>query len=773
MKSICIFLGSNGGANPIYGQTARDMGRELARRDITCVYGGSNTGLMKELASAALSAGGRVVGVTIKALKEKENFHPDLTKLHVVDTIQDRKRLMTELSDAFIALPGGIGTLEELFEVLTLNVMEFHKKPCALLNINHYWDRLTGFLEHAMAQGFMKTSGEDLLIQADTPSGVLDLLCTASKENACPPVPRKASQPAVSCSCTQCTIEETAEASADNSAPSFFMNGHPEEEIRKLLRAVEESPSSVVITDDTGTIEYVNTKFCKVTGYTLSEVIGQNPRVLNAEIQPKAFYQEMWETLSQGKEWRGEFCNKKKDGTLYWEHASISPLCDNRGNITHYVAVKEDITETKRILQELEKAREAAEASNIAKSDFLAGMSHELRTPLNSIIGFSEVLQDKFFGPLNDKQNEYLTDILDAGHHLLSLINDILDLSKVEAGKMTLEIKSVKITDVIETGLVMLKEKIAHHGIAVKTDFSEACYKLSLPADERKLKQIFFNILSNAVKFTPDGGAINIDMRVLDPTLIPYHDTLPEWIQPIVSQIGQQPHLLISIKDTGIGISSEDLPNVFDEFYQTRAGIGVNTPGTGLGLPLSKKMAQLHGGNITAHSDGPDKGSRFTLQLPLITVSGGTPSTFSASADQEQWEQLSPDSELLTHLQRIHSVSRRHKRCYSICRAWLRQNIYHPEFNDLRTALQKTIRTHDYAEFELKDSVVFVLQETDTSGGTRFCERINQIINSFSTRRSPPLRVAGFSGQETTTLDNILAQILLLQKTSKTLPKDQ
>lgn len=180
MKSICIFLGSNDGTNSVYGQAARDMGLELARRNITCVYGGSNTGLMKELADAALSAGGRVVGVTVKALKKKENFHPDLTRLHVVNTMQERKRLMTRLSDAFIALPGGIGTLEELFEVLTLNVMEFHTKPCALLNINHYWDPLTSFLDHAMDQGFMKIPRENLLIQADTPAGVLDLVWAAA-----------------------------------------------------------------------------------------------------------------------------------------------------------------------------------------------------------------------------------------------------------------------------------------------------------------------------------------------------------------------------------------------------------------------------------------------------------------------------------------------------------------------------------------------------------------------------------------------------------------
>ncbi|ACN16417.1 multidomain fusion protein (N:DNA-binding domain/C:signal transduction histidine kinase) [Desulforapulum autotrophicum HRM2] len=771
MKSICVFLGSNDGADPLYGHAARDMGRELARRGITCVYGGSNTGLMRELAEGVLSAGGRVVGVTVQTLKEKEKFHSGLTRLHVVNTMQERKRLLIRLSDAFIALPGGIGTLEELFEVLSLNALELNIKPCALLNINHYWDRLTGFLNHAMDQGFMKATVKNLLIQADTPAGVLDLLCVTSKDSPCPPVSQKVSQPAGTCSCRLCNLEDTTEASTAHSTPPFFMNGRPEEEIRKLLRAVEESPSSVVITDAFGAIEYVNTKFCEVTGYTVSEVLGQNPRVLNSDIQSKAFYREMWETLSQGQEWRGEFCNKKKDGTLYWEHASISPLCDARGNITHYVAVKEDVTETKRILQELEKAREAAEVSNIAKSDFLTSMSHELRTPLNAIIGFSEVLQDRFFGPLTDKQSEYLDDILGAGQHLLSLINDILDLSKVEAGKMMLEIKSVKVSDAIETGLVMLKEKIACHGITVKTDFKETCHKLTLAADERKLKQIIFNILSNAVKFTPDGGTITIEMMVLDPDPIPGTDILPDWMQKATGQVGKQPHLIISIADTGIGISSEDLPHIFEEFYQTLAGIRASTPGTGLGLPLSKRMAELHGGTIMAHSEGPDKGSRFTLLMPLMTVSGKTPVALSLCGAQEQWERLSPDNGLLIHLQRTHSLSSRHNRSYSICRAWPRQDIHHPDFHDLRRALQKTIRSHDFAEFNLKDSIVFVLQETDTSGGTRFCERITRIMNTFSTQQSLPLRVAGFADKDTATLDDLLEQVLLLQESPEVIPE--
>ena len=389
------------------------------------------------------------------------------------------------------------------------------------------------------------------------------------------------------------------------------------EEIQKLLRAVEESPASVLISDADGAIDYVNPKFCQTTGYTLEEVKGKNPRILNARVQPKAFYRKMWQTLSRGQEWKGEFCNRKKNGELYWEHASISALTDSQGKVTHYVAVKEDITEAKRIRQELEKAKEAAEAANMAKSDFLAGMSHELRTPLNSIIGFSEVLKDRFFGPLTDKQSEYIDDILGAGQHLLSLINDILDLSKVEAGKMTLEPEPVKIKDIIETGLVMIKEKTARHGITVQTDFKECCYELTLMADKRKLKQILFNILSNAAKFTPDGGKIIIDMMVLDPQSIHGSDALPEWLQPALHRDKTHPSLIISIADTGMGITGEDLPHIFEEFYQTRQGIQAHIAGTGLGLAITRKMVLLHGGKIWAHSDGPEKGSRFTLRLPL------------------------------------------------------------------------------------------------------------------------------------------------------------
>ncbi|MDA8134705.1 MAG: TIGR00730 family Rossman fold protein [Desulfobacteraceae bacterium] len=176
MNSICIFLGSNPGADPVYARAARDMGRELAANGITCVYGGSDTGLMKLLADSALEAGGRVVGVTVQALRDKEIFHPGLTELHVVTTMNERKALMTELSNGFVALPGGVGTFEEFFEIYTLSLLGFHSKPFGLLNINNYYAPLDALLDHAEREGFLKAPHRKAILRADTPADMVKLM---------------------------------------------------------------------------------------------------------------------------------------------------------------------------------------------------------------------------------------------------------------------------------------------------------------------------------------------------------------------------------------------------------------------------------------------------------------------------------------------------------------------------------------------------------------------------------------------------------------------
>ena len=176
MHSICIFLGSNPGADGIYAKAAKDIGSELAAHDLTCVYGGSDTGLMKLLADSVIASGGKVIGVTIKALQDKEIFHPGLTDLHVVSTMHERKALMVELSDGFLALPGGVGTFEEFFEVYTLALLGFHSKPLGLLNVNGYYDPLELMLNTAEKEGFLKAPYQNSILCAENPGEMIDLL---------------------------------------------------------------------------------------------------------------------------------------------------------------------------------------------------------------------------------------------------------------------------------------------------------------------------------------------------------------------------------------------------------------------------------------------------------------------------------------------------------------------------------------------------------------------------------------------------------------------
>jgi signal transduction histidine kinase len=241
-----------------------------------------------------------------------------------------------------------------------------------------------------------------------------------------------------------------------------------------------------------------------------------------------------------------------------------------------------------RMSDELERLYGELETASRHKSDFLATMSHELRTPLNAIIGFSEVLQEQMFGELNERQLAYVNDVLEAGRHLLSLINDVLDLAKIEAGRMELELSEVAIPEVLRSAVSMHSERASRGGIELA--LSSEPEEIVVTADERRVRQIVFNLLSNAVKFTPSGGRIDITAQADD---------------------GQ---LEVAVADTGPGIPPEDIESIFQEFEQ--AADGKKAEGTGLGLPLSRKLVELHGGHLWAESQ-PGHGSTFRFTLPI------------------------------------------------------------------------------------------------------------------------------------------------------------
>ncbi len=242
-----------------------------------------------------------------------------------------------------------------------------------------------------------------------------------------------------------------------------------------------------------------------------------------------------------------------------------------------------------RLFYEIADKSRQLEAASRHKSEFLANMSHELRTPLNAVIGFSEVLLQRMFGELNAKQDEYLNDIYASGQHLLSLINDILDLSKIEAGRMELAPSPFHLPSALENAVTLVKERAARHGITLQVDLDPRLSEIM--GDERKVKQVLLNLLSNAVKFTPEGGRITL-------------------------KAGQRDGgVEISVTDTGIGIAPEDQAAIFEEFRQVGSDER-RREGTGLGLTLAKKFVELHGGRIWVTSE-PGRGSTFTFTLPV------------------------------------------------------------------------------------------------------------------------------------------------------------
>jgi len=383
-------------------------------------------------------------------------------------------------------------------------------------------------------------------------------------------------------------------------------------ELRKLSLAVEQSPESIVITNLAAEIEYVNDAFLQVSGYSREEVIGKNPRLLHSGNTPATRYAEFWRELSAGRMWKGEFQNKRKDGSEYVEFAIVTPIRQEDGKITHYVAVKEDITEKKRVAAELdrhrhhleemvaqrtaelEEARRQAQAANEAKSTFLANMSHEIRTPMNAIVGLTHLLQRQIDAP---EQRDRLDRIIEASHHLLALINDILDLSKIEAGKLTLEVAEFDVVRVLENVASLVAERAQERGLELVIDIDPPLAESPLlRGDSTRLTQALLNYAGNAVKFT-ERGTITLRARVVETD-------------------ARDLRLRFEVEDTGIGIAPANQARLFQSFEQVDASITRKFGGTGLGLAINRRLAELMDGEVGVAST-PGVGSMFWITARL------------------------------------------------------------------------------------------------------------------------------------------------------------
>lgn len=376
-----------------------------------------------------------------------------------------------------------------------------------------------------------------------------------------------------------------------------------EREINKLRMAIEQSPVAIVITDLDANIQYVSPAFETITGYSFEDVKGRNCRMLSGGATDLAYYKQMWDTITRGEPWQGEWLNRKKNEETYWESVTITPICDENGAMTSYLAIKTDISERKRAEQEIlelnqtleqkvvertremELARNEAEKANQAKSEFLSRMSHELRTPMNSILGFAQLME---MGTLTPQQEKGVGHILRSGRHLLQLINEVLDISRIEAGRMSISLEPVRLREVLQEVMDLVSPFANNQSIQLNLDLPDP--GLHVRADRQRFKQVMLNLLNNGIKYNHVGGHVAIRVR----------------------SAGEQ--VRIEVVDSGIGIEESDLFKLFTPFERIGAE-KTDTEGTGLGLTVVKKLMDVMNGRVGVDSVY-GKGSTFWLELP-------------------------------------------------------------------------------------------------------------------------------------------------------------
>jgi PAS domain S-box-containing protein len=382
-----------------------------------------------------------------------------------------------------------------------------------------------------------------------------------------------------------------------------------EREIVKLKLAIEQSPVAIVITDLDANIEYTSPAFTEITGFSVDDVIGENCRMLRSGETEVDVYKEMWDTIQAGDVWQGEWKNRKKNGELYWESISITPVLNDDGEISNYLAIKQDISERKRaeleILDlntnleekiairtvELDAARIEAEKANAAKSEFLSRMSHELRTPMNSILGFAQLLE---MGQISATQLKSVTHILRSGKHLLQLINEVLDISRIEAGRISLSLEPVELRGLYNELIDSVSPYALSRSIAMECTMDVP--EIHVLADRQRLKQVMINLINNAIKYNHDGGSVRVSATL--------------------RQADAKGNVMVRlcVTDTGIGIHENDIPKLFTPFERIGAERS-ETEGTGLGLTVVKKLVAVMDGLVGMEST-LGQGSTFWVELP-------------------------------------------------------------------------------------------------------------------------------------------------------------
>lgn len=357
----------------------------------------------------------------------------------------------------------------------------------------------------------------------------------------------------------------------------------------------------VSMTDEQGTIIFGNEKFVSISGYSQEELVGKSHSIVNSGFHSDDFFHDMWSTIKKGQVWRGEICNRTKEGQVYWVDAVIVRIADNSGGQTRYLSFRNDITERKLAEASLGEAKIAAEAANAAKSRFLATMSHEIRTPMNGILGMAQMLMTPSLS--EQERREYAGIVLDSGKVLLRLLDDILSLSKIEAGRMELLLSDFSPAALADEVIHLFSISARRKGLKLETVWNgpvEQRYR----ADSIRLRQMLTNLVDNAIKFT-DYGLIEVLITERQRT-------------------ADRAALEFSVRDTGPGISSEDVKRLFQPFSQTSGQVSQSLGGAGLGLSIVRQLAELMAGEAGV-SSAPGKGSHFWFRVEVEPVASDIP----------------------------------------------------------------------------------------------------------------------------------------------------